>query len=147
MPKQSAIEATVSGNVQGVGFRGLIMKQAIEYNLAGAAENFADKTVHFTLQGDSKRIDEALAAIRKGTKKSSNVTVTTTDKSVDPDLKSFTVDGWTSLSRDITNKYNLVFEVRRGDAEISKDDAKAKWHQILESTVTGDDLKKLHPDD
>jgi acylphosphatase len=147
MAKNDAIDATVSGNVQGVGFRALIMKQAIEYNLAGSAENFADNTVHFTLQGDRERIDEALAAIRKGTKKSSGVTVTATEKSIDPNLSTFTIDGWTSLSRHITNKYDLVFNVRPGDGEILKDDAKAKWYQILEHTLTGDDLKKLDADD
>jgi len=147
MAKEEAVDAVVSGNVQRVGFRALIMKQAIEYNLAGSAENYPDQTVHFTLQGDRQHIAEALAKIRLGTKKSTNVIVTTTDKPVDPALKSFTIDGWTSLSRDISNKYDLVFHVRAPDAQISKDDAKTKWHQILENTVTGDDLKKLHPDD
>jgi acylphosphatase len=147
MAEQEAIVAVASGHVQGVGFRALIMKQAIEYNLAGSAENYPDKTVHFTFQGDNKRIDAALATIRKGTKKSSDVTVTATDKPIDPNLTTFTVDGWTSLSREIKNQYNLVFAIRPGDAEISKGDAKVGWHQILENTVTGDDLKKLDADD
>jgi acylphosphatase len=147
MAKEEAVNAIVSGNVQGVGFRALIMKQAIEYNLAGSAENYPDQTVHFTLQGDREYIVEALAKIRLGTKKSSNVTVTTTDKPIDPALKSFTIDGWASQSRHITNKYDLVFNVRPGGEAFSKDDAKAKWHQILEHTLTGDDLAMLHPDD
>jgi acylphosphatase len=147
MAGQEAIDATISGNVQGVGFRALIMKQAIEYNLAGSAENYADKTVHFILQGSREVMDKALAKIRLGTKKSSNVTVTVTAKPTDPNLKAFTIDGWTSQSRHIENKYNLAFNVRQGGGEISKDDAKAKWHQILEDTLTGDDLNKLHPDD
>jgi hypothetical protein len=37
MAKKEAVEATVSGNDQQVGFRALVMKQAIEYNLAGSA--------------------------------------------------------------------------------------------------------------
>jgi acylphosphatase len=68
MQQKQAILATATGNDQGIGFRATIMKQAIEYNLAGSAKNEANGTVHFTLQGDSDRLDSALAAIREGTK-------------------------------------------------------------------------------
>ena len=67
MAKTDAIKATVSGHDQQVGFRALVMKQAIENNLAGSAINDANQIVHFTLQGDKKRIDAALAIIRQGT--------------------------------------------------------------------------------
>ena len=39
MAKKEAVDATVSGDDQQVGFRALVMKQAIEYNLAGSASN------------------------------------------------------------------------------------------------------------
>ena len=55
--------------------------------------------------------------------------------------------GWTSSSRHITNKYNLVFSLRADDDEISKAQTKAAWHQILENTLNPEDLKKLHPED
>ena len=71
MQQRKAILATVIGDDQQVGFRAMIMKQAIEYNLAGSAKNEANGTVHFTLQGNSDGLDEALVAIRAGTKKSS----------------------------------------------------------------------------
>jgi acylphosphatase len=64
MQQRKAILATVIGDDQHVGFRAMIMKQAIEYNLAGSAKNEANGTVHFTLQGNSDGLDEALAAIR-----------------------------------------------------------------------------------
>ena len=64
MAKQEAIQAIVTGNDQQVGFRALVMKQAIEYNLAGSAVNDPNQTVHFVLQGDKKRIASALATIR-----------------------------------------------------------------------------------
>jgi acylphosphatase len=76
--KQKAISATVHGDDQKVGFRAMIMKQAIEYNLAGSARNEADEIVHFILQGESDRLDSALAAIREGTKKSSDIEVRAT---------------------------------------------------------------------
>jgi acylphosphatase len=46
MPKKEAVQATVTGNDQHVGFRAMVMKQAIEYNLAGSASNDADEIVH-----------------------------------------------------------------------------------------------------
>ena len=110
MAKREAVEATVTGNDQQVGFRALVMKQAIEYNLAGSARNDANEIVHFTLQGDKQRIDLALATIQEGTKRSSDIKITTTSAAIDPALNAFTIVDWTSSSRNITNKYNLVFE-------------------------------------
>ena len=147
MAKQEAIQAIVTGNDQQVGFRALVMKQAIEYNLAGSAVNDLNQTVRFVLQGDKKRIASALATIRQGTKRSSNLKVTTTSTPVDPALNSFTIMGWTSSSRQITNKYNLVFHLRDADKEISPEATKAEWHTILKNTLNSDDLKKLNPED
>jgi acylphosphatase len=147
MAKKEAVEATVTGNDQQVGFRALVMKQAIEYNLAGSARNDANEIVHFALQGDKHRIDSALAAIQEGTKRSSDIKITTKAAAIDPALNEFTIVGWTSSSRNITNKYDLVFEVRADDTAISSTDAKAAWHQILEKTLNADDLKKLQPTD
>jgi acylphosphatase len=39
MEQKQAISATVTGNDQQVGFRAMVMKQAIKYNLAGSAKN------------------------------------------------------------------------------------------------------------
>jgi acylphosphatase len=147
MSKRDAIAATVTGNDQQVGFRALVMKQAITYNLAGSASNDANDIVHFTLQGEKKRIDSALAEIQKGTKRSSNIKIATVPTRFDPALSTFTIVDWTSSSRNITTKYNLVFKLRANDAAISPADAKAAWHQILKDTLDPADLKKLRPDD
>ena len=70
--QQEAITATVTGQaIQKVGFRAMIQKEAIMNNLAGSARNNPDGTVAVTLQGDRDRIDQLLAAIRAGSKKSS----------------------------------------------------------------------------
>jgi acylphosphatase len=50
MSQQKAISATVTGDDQEVGFRAMVMKQAIEYNLAGAAKNEPNMIVRFTLR-------------------------------------------------------------------------------------------------
>ena len=97
-----------------------------------------------SLQGDKHRIDKVLDAIRAGTKKSSRDNkVSVTDDALDPSLKTFTVFAWTSTTRNITNPYDLVFQLRPADDEISKKEAKAVWNAIAESTLKGDDLAKF----
>ena len=145
--QKHAISATVTGNDQHVGFRAMIMKQAIKYDLAGSAKNDKDDIVRFTLQGDADRIATAIAAIREGTKKSSNIAVSTTDAAVDPALSTFTVIDWTSTSRNIATPYTLVFSLRTDDTVVSKTEAKEVWHNILKTTLKGEDLKKLGDDD
>jgi len=145
--KKQAISGVVTGNDQHVGFRAMVMKQAIEYNLAGVAKNLPNGVVNFTLQGDAKRIGAAVVAIDQGTKKSSNIKVTTADAPVDPKLNTFTILGWTSTTRNITNPYDLVFELRPDDGKLSTEEVKNVWHGILKATLKGDDLKKLRPDD
>jgi acylphosphatase len=102
--------------------------------------------VRFTLQGDGDRIKQALKAINKGTKNSSNVNVSTAPVSVDPNLKAFTVVGWTSVSRGITHPYNLVFPLRDADTTIKKGDVKAIWLKICEAAVQGVDKGKCDKD-
>lgn len=147
MQPKEALSGRVTGNDQHVGFRAMIMKQAIEYNLAGSAKNLPDGIVSFTLQGDGERLGKAVEAIRGGTKKSSNIEVTTTPATVDRALDSFTIMAWTSTTRNITNPYDLVFKLRPGDKMLSAADVKDVWHGILKSTLKGDDLKKLRDDD
>ena len=143
MQQKQAITATVTGNDQHVGFRAMVMKQAIELNLAGVAENEANDLVLFTLHGDADRIGKAVAAVREGTKKSSNIEVSTVPAAVDPGLTTFTIIDWTSTSRGITTPYTLVFRLRGDDEVVSTTEASDVWHGILKSTLKGEDLRKL----
>ena len=149
--QQTAITATVAGEaIQKVGFRAMIQKGAIMGNLAGSARNNPDGTVAVTLQGGKDRIDQLLAAIRAGNKKSSkDNTIAEAPAAVDPNLKTFTVFGWTSTTRNITNPYDLVFHLRPANDQISRHDAKAVWNTIAEGALKGDDLAKFmnHLDD
>jgi acylphosphatase len=143
--EQQAIKGAVSGAmIQKVGFRAMIQKQAITYNLAGYASNIPDGTVSIGLQGDKNRIDKVLDAIRAGAKKSSRDNkISVTDEAPDPSLKTFTVFDWISTSRNITTPYNLVFQLRPADDEISPKQAKGVWNTIAENTLKGDDLAKF----
>jgi acylphosphatase len=147
MSQQKAISATVTGDDQKVGFRAMVMKQAIEHNLAGIAENQPNMIVRFTLQGHDKRIDKAIAVIDEGTKRSTGVGVSASLSSIEPSLKTFTIVAWTSSSRGITNPYTLIFTLREDDGAISPGDAKTIWYGILRNTLKGEDLKKLGPED
>jgi acylphosphatase len=142
-----AVSGIVTGNVQGVGFRAMIQKRAIQFNLAGFAQNNSDKSVRFVLQGAKDRIDQALKAIRGGTKNSSNVDVSTSPASLDTNLETFTVVGWTSDSRHISHPYDLVFNLRHDNATVSKDGAKAVWLGICRNAVKGEDAGKCDKDD
>jgi acylphosphatase len=85
-----------------------------------------------------------LGAIRAGSKKSSTGnTISVTDDALDPSLKTFTVFAWTSTTRNISNPYDLVSQLRPTDDEISKKAASAVWNTIAESTLKGDDLAKF----
>lgn len=143
--QQEAVTGAVSGEqIQKVGFRAMIQKQAIMYNLAGYARNNPDGTVSINLQGDKDRIDETLKAIRAGSKRSSrDNTVSEAQAPLDPNLKTFTVFGWTSTSRNITNPYDLIFHLRPANDEISRKQAEAVWNTIAEGTLKGDDLAKF----
>jgi acylphosphatase len=147
MGKREAVAAIVTGYDEQVGFRALVMKQAIQYNLAGLAANAPNDIVHFTLQGKKKRIDNALKTIQKGTERSSDIKIKTVAATFDAALDDFTIPDWTSSSRKITTQYTLVFKLRKDDESISPEDAKAAWHKILEDTLDPADLKKLQPDD
>jgi acylphosphatase len=143
----TAISGTATGHVQKVGFRAMVQKQAIQYNLAGSTENNTDGSVRFRLQGDNDRINQALKAIGEGSKKSSDVKVGNSPDTVAQGLDTFTIVGWTSVSRNITNPYDLVFSLRNPDSIITKGAAKAVWLKICERTVRGADVGKCDNDD
>jgi acylphosphatase len=143
--QEEAITATVIGeNIQKVGYRAMIQKQAIKYNLAGYVRNNPDGTVGVGLQGDQGRIAKTLEVISAGNKKSSKANIIgEAPAPVDPNLRTFTVFSWTSTSRNISNAYDLVFNLRPANNEISGKEAERLWNTIAESTLKGEDLSKF----
>ena len=133
--ESQAVAGTVSGKVQQVGFRALILKQAIQYNLAGTAQNLDSGVVKFALQGDPDRISKALVALRQGTSKSSDVRITTSPATIDTKLNTFRVIGWTSTSRKIATPHDLAFSLRTGDSTVSRAEAQKIYERILKDTL------------
>jgi acylphosphatase len=89
---------------------------------------------------------KAINAIQQGTKKSSDVNVSLSPTSVRPDLRTFTVVGWTSVTRNITQPYDLVFDLRLDNTTISKQEAKKVWLAVCEKAVKGADTGKCNKD-
>jgi acylphosphatase len=60
------LKAVVKGEVQGVGFRWAIQRQAVQLGLTGYAENLPDGTVRVEAEGDSDRLDLLEAFLHQG---------------------------------------------------------------------------------
>ncbi len=130
-----AVEGWVYGNVQQVGFRAFIFKQAIRYNLGGSIDNQPDGSVHFILQGHPNRIEEALALIRKGPAKANVTDVKENAISVRQDINSVTVKGWTSKSRNFDHPVDLVYPLRSDDGVLSPAEASGIFKKILREAM------------
>ena len=117
--KLVAIEGWVHGNVQQVGFRAFIFKQAICYNLGGLIENQPDGSVHFILQGPSVRLDEVVTIIKQGPEKAVITDVKIAPCPAREDIASVIVKNWTSKSRNFNHPVDLVYSLRPRDQVLS----------------------------
>lgn len=62
--RATAIEATATGTVQGVGFRYLTRQRAEALGLAGSAVNLPDGSVRVIAQGPRRAVDELVDWLR-----------------------------------------------------------------------------------
>ena len=60
------LRAVIRGEVQGVGFRWSVQRQAGELGLTGYAENLPDGSVRVEAEGDPDRLDQLEAYLRQG---------------------------------------------------------------------------------
>ena len=61
-----AIQVTVRGQVQGVGFRAFTRRNAMLLGLRGMVSNQSDGTVRAYIEGDKKRVQQMLHLLREG---------------------------------------------------------------------------------
>jgi hypothetical protein len=52
-----------------------------------------------------------------------------------------------ALPRHVASAHQTVFHLRPNDEPISRKEAKQVWHEILRSTLKGEDLDKLDDDE
>lgn len=60
------LKAVIKGEVQGVGFRWAVQRQAGQLGLTGYAENLPDGSVRVEAEGDPDRLDQLEAYLRQG---------------------------------------------------------------------------------
>lgn len=65
MPRSTA-KITVSGLVQGVGFRYFVYREAKKLELTGYARNLPDGQVEIVADGEKGMVDELIKAVRVG---------------------------------------------------------------------------------
>lgn len=65
-PGMSRLTARVHGEVQGVGFRFFVRREASSLGLRGYVRNLADGDVEVVAEGDHRRLEQLLAALERG---------------------------------------------------------------------------------
>lgn len=133
--KLAAREGWVHGNVQQVGFRAFIFKQAIRYNLGGLIENQPDGSVHFLLQGQSTRLEEVLISIKQGPKKAVVTNIKMAPFPVRKGIISVIVKGWTSKSRDFDHPVDLVYSLRPEDQIVSDIEVRRIFKKVIQDAI------------
>ncbi len=61
-----SVEGTVSGRVQGVGFRYFVLRHARAEGLSGFVRNLADGRVEFLVSGEARAVARVLGKIEQG---------------------------------------------------------------------------------
>lgn len=129
-----AVQGTVTGRVQQVGFRAFLLKLAIRYNLSGFAENLRNGLVIFRFQGDKNRVMNALSQIKNGNPKARVDSVNTQE--ITPDNTTvFRVKNWTSVSRNFHTPVDLVFRLRTDNSEWSIKKTKKHYKRMIKSAM------------
>lgn len=62
----SAINATVSGRVQGVMFRDFTRRKAQALGLVGEVQNMVDGTAHVYAEGEKEQLEELITLLKRG---------------------------------------------------------------------------------
>ena len=60
------VEITVTGSVQGVGYRYFCRKHALALSLTGWARNMPDGSVTLAVTGENSELDEFIAHLKRG---------------------------------------------------------------------------------
>ncbi len=60
------LKLSISGNVQGVGFRAFVRRNALKIGVRGYVKNLSDGKVETVLQGRDKDVDKMIEICKKG---------------------------------------------------------------------------------
>jgi len=91
MTDQTAIAATITGRVQGVGYRYSVMGMAGRLGLTGWVRNAPDGSVETRAQGRGSMLDEFVVFLNQGPRSARVDSVSVRSVTPDESLTSFTV--------------------------------------------------------
>ncbi len=91
MEEPKAITATITGRVQGVGFRFATARFARDRSITGWVRNTAHGAVETWAQGDEAELDRLLVFLRTGPPAADVTSVTVLPSVPDPAIRSFNV--------------------------------------------------------
>lgn len=91
MTDHTAITATVTGRVQGVGFRYAVAHMAKEFGLVGWVRNAPDGSVEMRAQGDERVLEQFVAFVRRGPRSARVQSVDVHPVEPDPTLHGFAI--------------------------------------------------------
>lgn len=66
MSQEQRLQALISGEVQGVGYRAYARRHAQKLGLSGWVRNRSDGTVELEAQGPASHLEDLVAALRRG---------------------------------------------------------------------------------
>ena len=85
-----AVRATITGRVQGVGYRNWCLNAAIADNITGWVRNCEDGSVEVFAQGEN--LETFVENLRKGPRLANVFAVESVPAEVDPSLNQFTIE-------------------------------------------------------
>ena len=88
---QKAIIVTVTGRVQGVGYRYAVVRVAQELGLVGWVQNVTDGSADTWAQGDEPNLEQLVAFMRRGPRQALVRSVDILSVNPDPSLHGFAV--------------------------------------------------------
>lgn len=88
---EKAVRLTITGRVQGVGYRDFVRSEARARNLVGWVRNRRDGSVEAIVKGASESVDELIAACWRGPRASNVVDVQTQVADTGEPLTGFTI--------------------------------------------------------
>ena len=89
MSARRFIHATIRGNVQGVGFRAFVERQAIERGLDGWVRNRRDGTVEAVVQGNEEAAERFVERAKEGPPSAHVAGIEVSEIAVDGSLAGF----------------------------------------------------------
>jgi acylphosphatase len=91
-PKRAALHAVVSGIVQGVFYRGFVLREATRLGLCGRVRNLTDGRVEVEAEGERQELERLVRRLRRGPPSADVSDVTTEWTDYGHEYEDFRVD-------------------------------------------------------